>query len=65
MLGAVTLALALQLTLVYLPLMNSIFHTQPLPAFDLIVCLLLSSSVLVAVEFEKWLVRRGILYNNK
>ena len=39
-----------------------ISHTQPLPMFDLAVCLLLSSLVLFAVEIEKWLIRRGIIY---
>lgn len=41
--------------------MNS---TQALPLFDLVVCLLLSSLVLVAVEIEKWLVRRGLVYRD-
>jgi len=44
------------------PQLNPIFHTQPLPLADLLVCLGLSSLVLVAVEMEKWLVRRGRLY---
>ena len=64
MLGAVTLALILQLSLVYVPYLNSIFHTQPLPLFDLVVCMLVSSTVLIAVEFEKGLVRWGILYKD-
>lgn len=41
-----------------------IFYTQPLPMFDLAVCLVLSSLVLFAVEIEKWLVRRGMIYSN-
>jgi Ca2+-transporting ATPase len=64
MLGAVLLTLLLQLAVIYTPVLNSIFHTQPLPIFDLMVCLAISSLVLFAVEIEKWLVRRGILYNN-
>jgi len=64
MLGAVMLTLLLQMAVIYTPALNSIFHTQPLPMFDLAVCLGLSSSVLVAVEIEKWLVRRGVIYNN-
>ena len=63
MLGAVLLTLALQLAVIYLPAFNSIFHTQPLPWPDLLVCLALSSLVLFAIEFEKWLVRRGIIYS--
>ncbi|MDT8452978.1 MAG: cation-translocating P-type ATPase [Gammaproteobacteria bacterium] len=62
MLGAVLLTLLLQLAVIYTPALNDIFHTQPLPLFDLVVCLLLSSLVLVAVEIEKWLVRRGLIY---
>jgi Ca2+-transporting ATPase len=63
-LGAVVLTLMLQMLVIYLPAMNEIFHTQPLPLFDLAVCLVLSSLVLFAVEIEKWLVRRGVLYRN-
>ncbi len=64
MLGAVILTLLLQLAVIYVPALNDIFHTQPLPMFDLVVCMLLSSLVLVAVEIEKWLVRRGIIYTS-
>jgi len=62
MLGAVLLTVLLQLLVIYVPALNVVFHTQPLPLFDLLVCLLLSSLVLVAVELEKWLVRRGAIY---
>ena len=63
MLGAVLLTLVLQLAVIYTPMLNGVFHTQPLPLFDLAVCLGLSSLVLVAVEIEKWLIRRGVIYN--
>jgi Ca2+-transporting ATPase len=62
MLGAVSLTLLLQLAVIYVPALNDIFYTQPLPLFDLVVCLALSSLVLFAVEIEKWLVRRGVIY---
>jgi Ca2+-transporting ATPase len=62
MLGAVLLTVGLQLAVIYLPVLNPIFKTQPLPLFDLGVCFALSSLVLVAVEIEKALVRRGRLY---
>jgi len=65
MLGAVSLTLLLQIAVIYLPAMNILFHTQPLPAFDLVVCLVLSSLVLVAVEIEKWLMRRGKIYEQR
>ena len=64
MLGAVILTLLLQLAVIYVPALNGIFYTQPLPMFDLAVCLALSSLVLFAVEIEKWLVRRGAIYQN-
>jgi Ca2+-transporting ATPase len=64
MLGAVILTVGLQLAVIYVPALNPVFHTQPLPMFDLVVCLLLSSLVLFAVEIEKWLVRRGLIYRN-
>jgi len=64
LLGAVLLTLLLQMTVIYVPALNSIFHTQPLPMFDLVICLFLSSLVLGAVEIEKWLIRRGIIYKN-
>jgi Ca2+-transporting ATPase len=64
MLGAVILTLLLQLAVIYLPALNSIFYTEPLPMFDLAVCLALSSSVLFVIEIEKWLVRRGVIYRN-
>ena len=62
MLGAVMLALGLQLAVIYLPALHPVFKTQPLPAADLAICLAVSSLVLVAVEIEKALVRRGVIY---
>jgi Ca2+-transporting ATPase len=62
MLGAVLLTVGLQLAVIYVPFLNPIFKTQPLPLFDLAVCFAASSLVLVAVEVEKALVRRGWLY---
>ena len=62
MLGAVVLTLMLQVAVIYVPALNSIFHTQPLPLFDILVCLALSSLVLFAVEIEKYLVRLKLIY---
>ncbi len=62
MLGAVAITFILQAAVIYVPALNGIFHTQPLPLFDLSVCLALSSLILFAVEIEKWLVRRGLIY---
>ncbi len=62
MLLAVTVTLLLQLAVIYLPALNKVFATQPLPVLDLAICLALSSTVLIVVELEKWLVRRGVIY---
>ena len=62
MLGAVLLTMTLQLAVIYVPVLNPIFHTQALPLADLVFCLVLSSSVLFAVEIEKWLIRGRLLY---
>jgi Ca2+-transporting ATPase len=62
LLGAVLLTLALQLAVLYVPTLNPIFKTAPLTAAELAFCLALSSVVFLAVEGEKWLLRRGRLY---
>jgi P-type Ca2+ transporter type 2C len=61
-LGAVALTFALQMATVYVPVLQPIFKTQPLSAGELALCLALSAVVFVAVEAEKALVRRGLLY---
>ncbi|MFQ3219084.1 MAG: Ca2+-transporting ATPase [Paraglaciecola sp.] len=65
MLGAITLAVGMQLALIYLPALNAIFHTQPLPIFDLLLCFAVSSLVLIAVEIEKYLQRQGLIYRSR
>jgi Ca2+-transporting ATPase len=62
LLGAVLLTFVLQMATIYVPALNPIFHTEPLTAVELGICLLLSGVVFVAVEIEKALVRRGWLY---
>jgi len=62
MLGAVLFTICLQMAVIYLPSFNQVFHTQALPLYDLLVCFMLSSLVLFAVEIEKWLVRRELIY---
>ncbi|MHB1278684.1 MAG: cation-translocating P-type ATPase [Bacteroidia bacterium] len=55
LLGAVLLTFVLQMGVVYLPFMNTLFKTQALPLYDLGICLLLSLVVFHAVELEKWI----------
>ncbi len=62
LLGAVGLTAALQLAVIYLPFLNPIFETQALTMDELAATVLLPALVLVGVEFEKWLVRRGWIY---
>ena len=59
LLGAVVLTFALQMATVYLPFLNPIFHTMPLTPDQLGLCLILSTIVFFAVEFEKWIKRHG------
>lgn len=58
LLGAVSLTIILQLALVYVPFLQKIFQTVPLSAFDLIICIVLSSTLFWAVELEKLLIRQ-------
>ncbi|MEZ5541930.1 MAG: cation-translocating P-type ATPase [Pseudomonadota bacterium] len=62
LLGAVLGTLLLQLAVIYVPALNGVFHTRPLPLADLLLCLAVAALVLVAVELEKSLVRRGLIY---
>jgi Ca2+-transporting ATPase len=49
----------MQLTVVYLPLLQGIFRTVPLGGKDLAVCLVASSAVFWAIELDKLRARRG------
>lgn len=64
LLAAVALTFLLQMATIYLPFLNPIFSTQPLTWQELLFCLLLSALVFVVVEVEKWMVRRGWLYQS-
>lgn len=55
LLGAVILTFLLQLAVIYLPFMNTLFKTQPLSLEELGICIALSMVVFHAVEVEKWI----------
>jgi Ca2+-transporting ATPase len=57
--GAVALTFVLQMSVIYVPLFNGVFRTEPLGAGELGACLAVSSVVFFAVEVEKWVRRRG------
>jgi P-type Ca2+ transporter type 2C len=53
LLGAVLLTFALQMATIYVPVLNPIFKTVPLSAGELLITILLSTTVFLAVEIEK------------
>jgi Ca2+-transporting ATPase len=53
LLGAVLLAIALQLAIIYLPALNAMFRTAPLSATELALTFAGATLVFVAVEIEK------------
>jgi len=61
---AVVVTFMLQMATMYVPALNPIFKTEPLSMLELGLCLALSSVVFIAVEIEKWLIRRGWLYRS-
>jgi magnesium-transporting ATPase (P-type) len=58
LLGAVAIAVALQLAIIYLPAFNRLFRTEPLPLHELGLTLAAAALVFAAVELEKWVRRR-------
>lgn len=58
LMGAIILTFILQMATIYVPFLNTVFHTEPLSAMELTVTLLLSSVIFIAVETEKWMKRR-------
>jgi Ca2+-transporting ATPase len=64
LLGAVFLTVGLQLATLYLPAFNAVFRTVPLSPAELSVCFALSAVPFLAVEIEKLLIRRGLLYRS-
>ncbi len=58
LLGAVLLTFALQMATIYVPVLNPIFKTEPLSLVELLICLGAAAVVFVAVEIEKFWLRR-------
>jgi Ca2+-transporting ATPase len=55
----VIFTLLLQLATLYIPVFQKIFKTQALTMSELLICILVSSIVFIAVEIEKWILRRN------
>jgi len=62
LLAAIVLTLVLQLAAIYVPMLNAVFKTEPLTPGQLGFCVAMALLVFVAVEVEKWMIRRGWLY---
>jgi Ca2+-transporting ATPase len=61
LIGAIITTITLQLMTLYTPFFNDLFGTNPLTLGQLLICLALSTVVFWGVEFEKLLMRRGLL----
>jgi Ca2+-transporting ATPase len=59
LLGAVTLTVLLQLAVLYVPALNTLFSTVPLTAAELAGCFAAAAAILAVVELEKWWRRRS------
>ena len=57
LLGAVGLTVVLQFAVVYLPVANMVFRTEPLSALEMLMCAAAGLSVLLAAELNKWRLR--------
>jgi len=56
--GAVALTTLLQIAVIYVPFLQGIFETAALPLMDLVIALLLSTSIFWIVELMKWVIRK-------
>ncbi len=59
LIGAVLLTMILQLAVIYVPFLQTIFNTRALPVTDLLVSLGLSAVLFFGVEIIKWTRRRN------
>jgi Ca2+-transporting ATPase len=62
LIGAVLLTMLLQMMITYIEVFNRIFKIYPLSLFELSICFVVSSLILFAIEFEKWLIRKKLIY---
>lgn len=64
LLVTVILTVMLQLIVIYTPALQAVFKTQALSLFELVLCTSLASVVFIAVEIEKWMIRKGWIYHS-
>jgi P-type Ca2+ transporter type 2C len=65
LIGALVFTFGLQIVAIYTPWFQFILKTTPLTLEELLLCLSLPWAVLVAIEIEKWLIRRGLIYQSR
>lgn len=58
MLVAIAITVTLQFAVIYLPVLNRVFHTEPLTAHELLLTIAVSSIIFFAVELEKLIKRQ-------
>lgn len=58
LLGSVVLTFGLQMAVIYIPVLQTVFQTTSLSAIDLLISFALSIAIFGAIELEKWLIRR-------
>jgi Ca2+-transporting ATPase len=59
MLGAVALTVLAQILIIYMPILNKVFHTEPLTPGELVFTLAASLLLFIALEVEKFFKRRN------
>lgn len=57
LLWLILIVVLLQLVVIYLPVLESFFHVDPLTALELLVCIVAGSLAFWAIELEKWWLR--------
>jgi Ca2+-transporting ATPase len=57
LLGAVALSLFMHVLVLYVPVLQTAFHTVPLSGSDWLIAILVASSVLIVMELVKWALR--------
>jgi P-type Ca2+ transporter type 2C len=58
LLAAAIVTFGLQMAVIYVPILQTVFQTTSLSAINLTLCLVLSSIASWAIELEKWFIRR-------
>jgi len=58
LIGAILLTFILQMMVIYIPVLQNLFHTTTLPFPELLICLFVSTIIFWAVELQKFFIRK-------